>query len=123
MLPGSRTVRYIYDTAGRLAGFTDWQQRTTSFTYDADSRRTSITRPGNVVTTNTYDAAGRLTDITHTRAGTTLQNVSYMYAAADPAVARHATGARPMCATLVRSRLVPSLHARRRRDPGACPSW
>jgi YD repeat-containing protein len=81
-LPGSRTVTYAYDGAGRLASLTDWGNRTTGFAYDADGRRTTVTRPNGVVTTSTYDAAGRLTAIAHATAATTLKSFGYTYDAA-----------------------------------------
>ena len=80
--PGSRTVTYAYDTAGRLASLTDWGARTTTFGYNADSQRTTVTRPGSLVTTNTYNAAGWLTGVEHKKNATVLQSFTYTYDAA-----------------------------------------
>ncbi len=64
-LPGSRTLAYAYDGAGRTSSVTDWLSNTISFGYDVDGQRTSITRPNGVTSNYSYDAAGRVTLIDH----------------------------------------------------------
>jgi RHS repeat-associated protein len=78
-LPGSRTITYGYDTAGRLGSLTDWQSRTTNLTYDSNSNRIGVNRPNAVNSTYAYDLADRVTSITHTGPGGTLKSFSYMY--------------------------------------------
>ncbi|MGI8551874.1 MAG: RHS repeat-associated core domain-containing protein, partial [Dehalococcoidia bacterium] len=89
-LPGSKSVSYGYDSAGRLNAVSDWLNRTVGFSYDIDGHRAGITRPNGVTTSETYDAAGRLTGISHTGPNsTTLRHFSYTLDAAGnrPAVA------------------------------------
>jgi YD repeat-containing protein len=62
--PLGNTVRYGYDTLGRLTSVTDARGATTSYGYDAADRITSVTDPLGNLTRYSYDPYGNLTMVT-----------------------------------------------------------
>jgi RHS repeat-associated protein len=81
-LPGSRTVTYGHDDAGRVTSLTDWQSRQITLGYNAAGQRTSVSRPNGVATAYGYDTGGRLNAITQTNGGVILQSYGYTLDAA-----------------------------------------
>jgi RHS repeat-associated protein len=60
-----RTVKYTYDTSGRLITFTDANGGATTYAYDSSHRIVSITDPRHITfITNVYDGSGQVTDQT-----------------------------------------------------------
>ncbi len=91
-LPGSKTLTYAYDSAGRLGTLTDWNSQVTSFSYNSNGWRTAISRPNGVTSTFGYDGAGRATSIVHSTTGGPLLAFSYTYDANGNRTAETANG-------------------------------
>ncbi|MCP4700547.1 MAG: RHS repeat protein, partial [Gammaproteobacteria bacterium] len=64
--PDDRIVTYAYNAAGRLARVADWAGRETLYTYDANSRLVQTARPDGTQLARVYNAAGQLQQQTDT---------------------------------------------------------
>jgi RHS repeat-associated protein len=95
-----KTVDYTYDAVGNRTTLRDSDGNQTTWAYDGLNRNTAVsvpgqgttnqgyfpsgklqavTRPDGSTSQNSYDAAGRIASITHTKAGSDVAKVSYLY--------------------------------------------
>ncbi|GAB4204954.1 MAG: hypothetical protein OHK0022_30580 [Roseiflexaceae bacterium] len=80
---GQGSVTYTHDAAGRIQSMNPWSTGASSYTYRATNLLNTAQRPNvapalnNVLTSYGYDGASRLTSVGHTRAGISLETVSY----------------------------------------------
>jgi len=76
---GSNQAAYAYDAANRLTSVTDWNSRAVAYAYDDANRMTTATLPAStgIVSSYSYDNAGGLTGVSHVQGGTTLASATY----------------------------------------------
>ncbi len=77
---GTNQATYAYDNANRLSSVTDWNSRAVAYAYDDAGRMTTATLPAStgIVSSYSYDNADRLTGIAHVQSGsTTVAPVAY----------------------------------------------
>jgi RHS repeat-associated protein len=70
------SVRYAYDTLGRLTKVTDPKGGAFGLQYDSASRITTLTRPNGITDSYSYDSNGRLVAIASRLGATAIQNLT-----------------------------------------------